>query len=93
MKIRINQRVKHFDISINSTHIVIQTEKSDKSSKLKKKRIRKTKAEKMNLLDSINTQNLEHLKKVNLKNTYINKIHHLIKEEEIDVTPEKNESE
>ena len=92
MKIRFNQRVKHWDIK-NNSKIAIETEKSDKSSKLKKKRIRKTKAEKMNLLDSINTQNLEHLKKVNLKNTYINKIHHLIKEEEVDVTPDKNESE
>ena len=58
-------------------------EKNNKDGfeKVRKKKISKKK-EKIDLLKQINPSNIANLKKTNLKNTYINKIHHLITDEE-----------
>lgn len=58
-------------------------EKNNKDGfeKVRKKKISKKK-EKIDLLKQINPNNIANLKKTNLKNTYINKIHHLITDEE-----------
>ena len=53
----------------------------DGFEKVRKKKISKKK-EKIDLLKQINPSNIANLKKTNLKNTYINKIHHLITDEE-----------
>ena len=58
-----------------------KSSKKDSSEKIKKKKIKKKK-DKIDLLKQINTNNIANLKKTNLKNTYINKIHHLINEDE-----------
>ena len=53
---------------------------TNSSEKLKKKI--KKKKEKIDLLKQINPNKIANLKKTNLKNTYINKIHHLMNEDE-----------